>query len=194
MTDPLQKLFGSAARMKLLRLFLFNPKFFFTIPDAASRSRVTERTARSEIGLFSSIKLIKRAPSRQRSGGRFTLNPDFPYAATLQELLLNTPERSKELYERLRGAGAVKLVVVGGIFMGEWEGRLDILVVGDRVSDKKLRVRVRALEAELGKELRYALLSTQDFFYRLNMNDKLVRDVLDYPHKVVFDRLDIGLK
>lgn len=194
MTDPLQKLFGSAARVKLLRLFLFNPKLFFTVPDAASRSRVTERTARSEIGLFSSIKLIKRVPSRQRSGGRFTLNQDFPYVSVLQELLLNTPERSKELYERLRGAGALKLIVVGGIFAGEWEGRLDILIVGDRVSDKKIRTRVRALEAELGKELRYALLSTQDFLYRLNMSDKLVRDVLDYPHKVVFDRLDIGLK
>jgi hypothetical protein len=50
------------------------------------------------------------------------------------------------------------------------------------------------LESEIGRELRYALLTTQEFFYRLNMNDHLLRDVLDYNHRIMFDRLDIGLK
>jgi hypothetical protein len=57
-----------------------------------------------------------------------------------------------------------------------------------------LRERIRSLEAEIGKEIRYALLSSENFYYRLNMNDKLVRDVIDYPHSIVLDRLNIGLK
>lgn len=194
MSDTLEKLFGSAARVKLLRLFLFNPRQNYTIPDAASRARVPERTARKELALFSSIGLIKRSPTRRGSGARFFVNEDFEYLSVLQALLLNAPQRAKDIYQAVRGTGVVKLIIVAGVFAGDWEGRLDVLIVGDRVKEPRVRARMRMLEAEIGRELRYTTLPTEDFLYRLNMNDKLVRDVMDYPHQVVFDRLQIGLK
>ena len=194
MAEPLQKLFGSAARLKLLRLFLFNPKQTYTVPDAAQRSRVHERTARKELTLFASVGLIKRSPTRSGSGLRYTLNADFEYLTVLQNLLLNAPARAKDIYGRIRTAGTVKLIIVAGVFMGEWEGRLDVFVVGDRIKERVLRTRMRKLESEIGRDLRYALLGSEDFAYRLNMNDKLVRDIMDYPHRIVFDRLNIGLK
>lgn len=194
MADPLQKLFSSDARVKLLRLFLFNPRQQYTVPDAAQRSRVPERTARKELALFSSIKLIRRVPTRRGSGKRFILNDDFEYLSVLQSLLLNAPARAKDIFERARGAGTIKLIIVAGVFVGEWDGRLDILFVGDRIKEPKLRARMRRLESEIGRELRYTVLTTEDFIYRVNMSDKLVRDVLDYPHRITFDKLNIGLK
>ena len=192
-SDPLTKLFGSAARVKLLRLFLFNPRVAYTTPDAAARARVPERAARREINLFSAAGLIKRARLRSR-GARWSLNPDFRYLTAMQDLLLNAPARAEDIAARLRGVGALKLVVLSGIFVGEWDGRLDLLVVGDRVKEKKLRAAVRRLEAELGKEVRYSMLLTEEFLYRLGLNDHLVRDVLDYEHNIVLDKLHIGLK
>ena len=193
MTDPLTKLFGSAARVKLLRLFLFNPRATYTAPDAANRARVPERTARAELALFKSAGVIKRARGRS-AGARWGLAADFTHRAALQGLLLNVPERAADIVARLRGAGAVRLIVLAGMFVDEWEGRLDLLLVGDRINERKLRTRMRTIESELGKELRYTLLSTPDFLYRYNMNDKLVRDVFDYAHAVAYDRLNIGLK
>ena len=194
MADPLQKLFGSAARIKLLRLFLFNPKQIYTVPDAAQRARVPERTARKELAIFSSTGLTRRSPTRRGSGLRYGLNGEFGYVSVLQNLLLNAPERAKDIFERVRPSGVIKLIVVSGIFVGDWEGRLDVLIVGDRIKDKRLRARMRKLESEIGRELRYAQLLTDDFLYRLNMNDKLVRDIMDYPHKIMLDKLNIGLK
>jgi hypothetical protein len=194
MADPLQKLFGSDARVKLLRLFLFNPKQTFTVPDAAARARVPERTARKELALFASTKLIHRSSTRRGSGLRYMLNDEFEYLSLLQNLLLNAPARAKDIFERVRPTGVIKLIIVAGIFVGDWEGRLDILIVGDRINDKRLRTRMRTLESELGRELRYTMLQSDDFLYRLNMNDKLVRDILDYPHKVTLDRLNVGIK
>lgn len=201
MADGLQKLFGSAARVKLLRLFLFNPRQSFALSDAAKRARVPDAEARREINLFMSAGIVmvsKRAartsagkPSR---GVRYILNGEFEYIAALQNLLLNAPERGKDIVERIRKTGALKMVILSGIFLGEWESSLDVFVIGDRMKETKLRDEVRKLEAEIGKEIRYTLLSSEDFFYRLNLNDKLVRDVLDYPHSIVFDKLDIGLK
>lgn len=45
------------------------------------------------------------------------------------------------------------------------------------------------LEYNLGRELRYAALDQEDFKYRHSIGDKLVRDVLDFEHMVVMDKM-----
>ena len=49
------------------------------------------------------------------------------------------------------------------------------------------------MESEIGKELRYAFFDTQEFKYRMSIYDKLVRDILDYPHTVLVDKMGIKL-
>jgi hypothetical protein len=108
--------------------------------------------------------------------------------------LINAPELGAELYSRIRHTGTLKLIVVCGVFVGEWDAPLDALIVGDRVNERKLRDKIRKLEAEVGREIRYALLSSENFLYRININDHLIKDVFDYPHRIVHDKLQIGLK
>lgn len=192
MADPLAKLFGSPARVKLLRLFLFNPRQPLSAAGAAEHAQVTTTIARRELRQFNEVRLIKRVGRGREK--RYILNSDFRYTAALQQLLLNARARGDELAEQLRGTGSIKLIIVAGIFVGEWEGQLDMLIVGDRMNDRALRAKIRKLESEIGKELRFAVLSTPDFYYRISMSDKLLRDVMDYPHTIVFDKLNIGLK
>lgn len=191
MTDPLIKLFGSHTRLKVLRLFLFNPSQAFTAAEAAQRARADSATVRRELLNLKQAGLLKKARTKLT---RYELNDRFPYLVALKSLILNTERRGESIPERLRSAGALKLIILTGVFMGDVEGDFDLLVVGDRVRESSLREKIKSLEAELGRELRYALLTTPDFLYRLNMSDKLLRDILDYPHRIVFDRLDIGLK
>jgi len=66
-----------------------------------------------------------------------------------------------------------------------------MLVVGDHLRRSTLENYMRSLEAEIGKELRYAAFETSEFNYRLGMYDKLVRDILDYPHRTVLDRIGL---
>lgn len=192
MTDTLTKLFGSVPRVKLLRLFLFNPRQSITAGTAAKRARIKPADTKREIGLLTRLGLLERH-ARER-GARYSLSQNSPYVPALQNLLLNAPARAHEMHERLRTSGALKLVVVSGIFAGEWDASLDLLIVGDRIKERALEHKIKLLEAEVGKEVRYVALSTPDFFYRLNMSDRLLRDVFDYPHTIVYDRLDIGLK
>jgi len=193
MTDTLQKLFGSSARLKLLRLFLFNPKSTYSVKEAVAHSQIKPGEARKEFAAFQAMKLIKK--SRHSGTARYQLNPDFEYVSALQNLLLNTNNQGSELYDRVRRAGAIKFMAISGVLLGEWEdGRLDLFVVGERLNERKLREQVRKLESELGTELRYTSLTTDNFFYRLQMNDHLVKDVFDYPHRIVHDKLNIGLK
>jgi hypothetical protein len=195
MTDTLQKLFGSAQRLKLMRLFLFNPKLTFTTTEAAQRAQIKPAEARREFALFLQIGLIKKSRRGSTAAARYQLNADFEYVAALQNLLLNTAHQASELYNRLRRTGTLKFMVIAGVLLGEWEeARLDLFIVGERINDRKLREAVRKLESELGKELRFTSLTTDQFFYRLGMNDHLVKDIFDYPHQILHDKLQIGLK
>ena len=194
MPDILSKLFGSAPRVKLLRLFLFNPKQAFTPAEAAARAQIKDKEGKRELALLEQIQLIKQVKRARALGTSFVLDHDFKYIAALQNLLLNAPELGNDLYQLIRRTGALKLVVVCGVFMDEWDAPLDALIVGDKVNERMLRDRVRKLEAEVGKEIRYALLTSESFFYRINMNDHLIKDVFDYQHRIVHDKLQIGLK
>lgn len=191
MLDILGKLLGSPARVKLLRLFLFNPKVSYTLAEAAARARVSPAETRRELSLYVNVGLVKaRAGNRKR----YTLDETFSYLSAFQHLLLNLPVRSKSIVERIRTTGTVRLVVLSGLFSQEYEGRVDLLIVGDKLSEMKLKKVIRSLEAEIGKELKYVTLGTEEFRYRLGIYDKLVRDILDYPHAVVFDRLHLPLR
>ena len=192
MTDTLTKLFGSETRVRLLRLFLFNPRQSISLAEAAVRAQVKASEARQEINLFMRLGLIERHP--RRSPSRYGLAEDSPYIEALQNLLLNAPTRAAEMPALLRSVGTLKLIVVAGIFVGQWDDALDLLIVGDRIKERALLKKIKMLEAEVGKDVKFTSMSTADFFYRLNLSDRLLRDVFDYPHRIVLDRLDIGLK
>ena len=56
----------------------------------------------------------------------------------------------------------------------------------------KIEEEVHKLEAEIGTELVYAVFDTKEFVYRLNMYDKLIRDILDFPHEVIFQAKELS--
>jgi hypothetical protein len=67
--------------------------------------------------------------------------------------------------------------------------KVDLLVVGDKLDEKPLGNAIHTLEAEMGRELRYAYFTTEEFKYRVGVYDRLVRDVFDYPHRTILDRI-----
>ena len=189
--DPFAKLFGSVARVRLLRLFLFHPKKMFTAPEASERTRVKSVDVRRELKLLLEAGFLRKTSA---ATPRYGINEKFPFVTALQQMLLLAPLRGSDIPTRLRGCGTFKLVVLAGIFAGNFDGGLDVLIVGDKLNERALKAAIKILEADLGTELKFTTLQTADFTYRLTISDRFVRDIFDYPHRVVFDKLDIGLK
>ncbi len=201
----LSKLLGSEARVKIMRLFIFNPEDFFDIDLVYGKSKVDRKNIRKEFAVLSKINFIKKGifyKLAKRKKGRktvekkvksrgFRLNQDFPYIAALKQLLLSTKTLDgSEILKRLSRSGRLKFVAVAGVFTQDKNSRLDLLIVGDHLKKPKLNSTIKSIEAELGKELMYACFETSDFQYRLGMCDKLVKDVLDYPHQVLLDKIN----
>ena len=82
--------------------------------------------------------------------------------------------------------------LAGGYFGPELrKAGVDMLIVGDGLKKGAISRIVKTMEAEIGKELVFASFETADFHYRLGMYDKLIRDILDYPHQKLLDKLNI---
>ncbi len=60
MADPLSILFGSTARVKLLRFFLFNPSKEFLFDDISKRAKLVRRTARTEMSALEKAGVIRQ--------------------------------------------------------------------------------------------------------------------------------------
>lgn len=198
--DSLAILFGSQARVKLLRFFLFNPTKEFTFDDISRRARLVRRTARTEMNALERAGVIVRKQifiqdevrKRRTKAQGFILNKDFPQTASLQKFFFETaPIDGKTLVKHLRKAGTIDFVVAAGVFVKEFDQRLDVLLAMKKLNTNKVQTAIRGLEAEIGIEIRFAALESEDLLYRVGMYDKLTRDVFDYPHKILVDKIGV---
>ncbi|HEX8591184.1 MAG TPA: hypothetical protein VF696_00300 [Candidatus Paceibacterota bacterium] len=188
--DPLARLFGSAARLKLLRLFLFNEGQAFPASEIVTRTKTPKDTVRRELAALIAANVIRKRSVK--GGPQYTVNARFPHLYALTTFLRTTTSLGDtEMLASVKRAGTLRLVVLSGMFTGAVETKIDMLIVGDRLNEKALENSVHKLEAELGRELSYATFSTEDFKYRVSVYDRLIRDVLDYPNRILLDRIGL---
>ena len=189
--DALEELLGGPQRVRVLKLFIQNPESYFDSAHIVRRSRVPERAVRRELSFLLRIHFVK---SKRAGGSRvWFLNPVFPILTSLTHLL--TSARSLDsgyLARQFRSIRGIKLIIAAGIFIKNDRSRLDLLVVGDRVQKRRVETLIRHIEAEMGRELTYYICATDDFTYRLGAYDKFIRDILDYPHEKVIDKLGVA--
>ena len=188
--ELLAKLFGSSARLKTLRLFVFNQNTAFTIADAAQRTKLSKEIARGEIAELISSGLLRKKGTQTPL--RYQANARYEHLTALDTFIRETTSvRPKKIIAILKRAGTLRFVALSGHFTGIIEPQIDLLVVGDRLEEHVLAHAVHVLEAELGREIRYASFATADFRYRLGVYDRLLRDVFDYPHRVLVDKIGL---
>ena len=207
MSGVLEKLFGSSSRIKIIRLFLLNPENFFISKEISRRARISSGTARREILLLKSVGFIKektetintlikikkgKIKNKKKKIKGLKLNELFHFLVPLKNLVLNaSPINKEKLSKSLQSAGRMKLIIVSGIFIQADNSRVDMLLVGDSLKKSKLERILKNIEAEIGKEIEYTFFTTKEFMYRHGMYDKFVRDVLDYSHEKLLNKLGV---
>lgn len=197
-------IFGGEAKVKLLRLFIFNPHQTFAIEEMALRTKEKPRKVKKELATLLKAGLAKRkgvvrfTVKKKRGSSKslrmpaFGLDEEYPYLEPLANFLIDaSPVTDKDIVKRLSRAGGLKLILLSGCFIHDPESRVDLLVVGDRLKRAQLVASIASIEAKLGREIRYAAFETPEFQYRLAAYDKLVRDILDFPHQKILNKLAI---
>ena len=204
--DTLIALVGSEAKVKLLRLFLFNHGTPFLLKELIERTQCTQVALKKELAILVKADIIrkknvtkdievvkgKKITQKKLKGIGFVLNDKFPYLEPLKNLLtVASLNADDSLAKRFTNAGRIKLFLAAGVFIQNWDSRVDLLIVGEELNLPKIEAVVKTIESEIGKEISYSAFDTQDFEYRVGIHDRLVRDILDYPHITLVDRLGI---
>jgi uncharacterized Rmd1/YagE family protein len=186
----LEQLFESQAKVKLMKFFLRNASDNFQLKDILKMLRVNLSALRQEMKKLERIDLIKKKKVQGRRV--FYLNPNFDFLGELKDLVLKSTISSKgELMEDIRKTGNIKLLALAGIFKGNNDTEADLLVVGDKVNQRKFSTFLKDLEAEVGKELKCVLMSSKEFNYRYDMYDRFVRDLISENSDVLINKLNL---
>jgi hypothetical protein len=208
----LEQLFESRAKIRVLRLFLMNPDKAFTAEEAKKYTELPGRQFKTELGKLMKIGLVETRIDRdfieiprKSKGDRkkmlkpkikalkkrvFFVNKNFILYPELKNLIFKmAPDGRGALISKIRRLGDIKLALISGVFTATNAARADLVLVGDKLKREKVSKFFRNLQSEVGKELNYAVFTTQEFTYRFNMQDRFIRDVLDLPHEKLINKL-----
>lgn len=203
--DFLTQFVGNKDRAQLLRVFTFNPTEIFTITSLAKRAGITTGAAGRELKLLEKWGLVKKnkvttarivkvvttrskakAPAKQDV---WSANLDFKHIRAVSGFVHEiSPVQYDSIVDALKRSGKISAVILSGSFMGDASRPADLIVAADPLNERRLETAIRGLEPIFGREIRYAAFSTPEFRYRLTIQDRLIRDTLDFPHLVLLDR------
>lgn len=201
MDQFLEKLFESVPKARILRLFLQNPYDFFSLEEVNKRTQIKKAACKKEIDKLLKLAIVRQKNfSIRRKNGRkarikkflvFGASPNFGLFKELRDLVSRSSVASRaKLVRQIRGLGRVKLAVVSGVFINQENSRTDLLLVGESIFKRKLGRFLVQLESELGRSIQYTVMDTEEFKYRLGMYDRFLRDILEYPHQKLINKLE----
>ena len=204
MTDFLEQFLGNRNRARIVRIFILNQGEPLTLRELGKRSGISTRGVSSELRALESLGIIRkgknvpapkkawrsRSPRKQpASEGSWVLHQDFKHLRALSMFIKEvSPTQHRAILDTLKRAGRLAAVVLSGSFIGDPTRPADLLVAADGLNEGRLDQAIRILEPHYGHEIRYAAFSTPEFRYRLTIQDRLIRETLDYPHVVLLDR------
>lgn len=195
--DFLGEFIGNPARARAMRAFLFNQQEPISAARLVKLAGINSKSALKEIKTMEKLGIIKKskpAKGRKIQKGEKKeemriVDPDFKYIRALSSFVHAVfPIRYGNIVNSLRNSGRLSVVVVSGCFVGDLTRPVDMIVVADNINDVRLEHAIKALEPLFGREIRYTSFTTPEFEYRLTIQDRLIRETLDYPHMVLLDR------
>lgn len=188
MKDSIELLLGSKARWRLLKFFLLNENREYTLKEITGKNKLESRETMSILNQFLKARLLM-PKSGKKSKGYFT-NKNFSFYRELKALVVRSNIYPQcDSLAKLKNLGDIKLGLVSGIFINYPKAKTDLLIAGDNFSKAKMKHLLEDLEAEMGREINYSVMTTAEFKYRVNMFDKFITDLIEEPHEIVVNKV-----
>jgi len=161
------------------------PIICYTIKQVSEMLGVHPDTVRREIQNLQNLGLLKEVPgngSELKGEKYYRLNPSFILFAEIKALILKAQALyGQEFLEDLQDICVPEVLVLSGLFVGEPELPIDLLVVA-KVNRVKFLELVKKLERRLSREINFTLLEEKDFLYRIEIADVFIYKTLKSVH------------
>lgn len=197
-STPIEKLFGSKTRAKLLELFFSNTSKSYYVREITRVIEEQINSVRRELINLEGIGIIKSETYDNKV--YYSANMKSPYAHAFQEIF--SPHRAVtagsstvEVHRVLRRTNnweetikPVERYLQALIVVNRFPGQdgLDMLIVGDDRT-KKLSRWAEVVEKRQGRPLNYVIMSRDDYLYRRSVRDRFLTEVLEQDLAELYD-------
>lgn len=179
---PLEKLFGSKTRAKLLALFFENPDKSYYVREITRVIEEQINSVRRELTNLNALGLVKIENYENKV--YYSANMKHPFARPMTEIFSRKVDTtavaeaaaSKSVWEEyIRPVeNILNALVVTNRLPGQ-EG-LDLLIIGNDYQ-RKLTRWAEVVEKRQGKPLNYAIMTREDYLYRKAVRDRFLADM-----------------
>ena len=182
----LANLLSSKPKSKLINLLLTNPQRSFSATELRISTQISSLFLKKTLREL--IKTEFLAVTEKKKHRYYQVNKHFPlYPELLNLINKNRTFVEDQLAKASTKVGECKLIALTGVFAGKTRIETDLLFVG-RVSPKKLENFLRMAEKFAEQEVSYTVLTPSEFDYRLVMNDRFLKNILENDPVLVVDR------
>lgn len=175
----LEDIIISRVRVKILELFLLNPKMIFHVREIVRKVDEEINAVRRELAHMEKAGMV----SKEHRANRLFYNfrKDYLLYDDLVKLINKTAGLGGDLLKNKPKLGKLKYVMIAGRYakgaVKKSPTDVDLLLVGTVVLPE-LSVIVKAEEARRGTELNYTAMSEEEFLFRKSRRDPFVLSVL----------------
>ena len=195
----IDSLFGSKTRVKLLHLFLNNPEKSFYVREITRMIDEQINSVRRELANMVSVGIVQQDAIDNKL--YYSVNDDYPYIKPLAAIFSDKNTEGgvgaaggvswKDSLGRMRG---LKLAIISGKLVVGSSSAVDLLLVGDDMSAVTIKNIVKKIEKDRKIEINYAVISYDDFYYRMSVKDRFIMDIVRNKHSVLVDAENIMRK
>ncbi len=199
----IEQLFGSKTRVKLLQLFYSNPNRSFYVREITRKIDEQINSVRRELANLLSIGIIASDNTNNRL--YYEVNQSYEFYKPLKAIFGSgsfeegsaTTTRAKAAgsapnaeRDKIKALGNVEVALYTGQFTRDDSSGIDVLIVGD-LNQHAMQKFVTELETKEGKDIRYTVMSPQEFNYRRQIKDRFISTVLGAKKQVLIDKNSI---
>jgi DNA-binding transcriptional ArsR family regulator len=193
-STPLEKLFGSKTRAKLLALFFENPDKSYYVREITRVIDEQINSVRRELTNLNALGLVKVETYENKV--YYSSNPRHPFARPMTEIFSKRINAVQDMDVHRTGwdeyIKPVKNMLSALVVTNRIPGQdgVDLLIIGDDRA-KKLTHWAEVVEKKQGKPLNYVILSREDYLYRKSVKDRFISEVwaLDVSETIDPDKI-----
>jgi len=174
----LRDLMVSKVRVKLLQLFLSQPKEMFYVRQLVRLTGEEINAVRRELSRMEKAGMVKK----EGRGNRlyYWFNQDYLFWGDLLSLIAKTTGLGGKILKKKNRLGRIKFAMLSGRFvrgLPTKEGGVDLLVVGE-INLPSLADLVREEEKRLEREINYTVMTKEEFEFRKKRRDPFLLGIL----------------
>jgi hypothetical protein len=181
----LKRLFTSNTRIKLLTLFLLKPDEEFFIRELTRKLSEQINSIRRELDNLKKMGFLRA--KMKNSKKYYMVNPNFIFLEELRSIIVKALSSNDNIAEEVKKMGEVKVLVLSGLFVEQPTKTVDMLIVGQM--DKARLTQYLNNEIKTARPVKFAIMTEEDYKYRLSCNDKFISEIISDPTNQVAVKL-----